>query len=218
MSYVITGRGLGASTAQTIEASTGSTLASAAGVLAATGVGAVPAAIVAVAAGIAEMLAALGVGSGCGQTCVLSSNYANQASALLDKNIAAYFAISPPRPLAAQQAAIQNFNTIWSDLEQQCSNPQLGSAGQSCISDRQEGGCKWKATAPAYPGEPAAGECWNWFNAYLDPIQNDPNVQTADEAAAAAASTTAAASSDSPDYTSLLLVGAAVLVAVVVLR
>jgi hypothetical protein len=30
----------------------------------------------------------------------------------------------------------------------------------------------------AYPGEPQVGQCWNWFNGYLDPIVNDPDVAT----------------------------------------
>ena len=217
MSYVLTGRGFG-SVATTIEGQTGSVLSSTAGTLIAVGAAPGPLApILAVAAGVAEMLAAFGVGSGCGQTCVLSSQYANQASALLDQNIAAYFAITPPRPVAAQQAALANFDTIWNDLEQQCSNPQLGSAGQNCISERESGACQWKATAPAYPGEPAVGACWNWFNAYRDPIANDPDVQTAAETAAASAASLAsnsAAGSSTTDsgssYAPLLLVAAAI--------
>ena len=169
MSYVRLGMGA-APLSTTLESSVGTSLLTIAPF---TG----PAApFVALGGAITDMLASFGVGSGCGQTCVLSSNFANQASAKLDQNMALYFKIAPPRPASAQSAAVANFDQIWQWLEQQCSNPQLGSAGQRCISDRQSGACIWKAAAPAYPGEPAEGACWNWFNAYRDPIANDPNV------------------------------------------
>lgn len=200
---------MGASTAGVVEASVGSALAQAAPL---TG----PAApVLLIASAISEFLAAMGVGSGCGQTCVLSSKYANQAEALLKQNIAAYFAINPPRPQSAQTAALQNFDTIWSDLEQQCSNAQLGAAGQRCITDRQAGGCTWQASPPEYPGEPAAGDCWNWFNAYRDPIANDPDVvpDAQLDAASSAAGSTSAASSVASSPSSWLLIAAAAAVA-----
>jgi hypothetical protein len=130
----------------------------------------------AVAGVAAEMLAAFGVGSGCGQSCVLSTAYANKAEQVFQQNIGTYFGLAQ-RYYSAQQAAIGVFNAIWNDLLQQCSNSSLGSAGQRCITDRQRGACKWKATADSpWPGGPKKGECWNWFNAYLDPIANDPGV------------------------------------------
>jgi hypothetical protein len=130
---------------------------------------------------ICDMLAVLGVGSGCGQTCVLSSNYANQAEALLQQNIAAYFNIPAPRPQSAQAAALANFQAMWNDLEAQCGVASLGSAGQKCITDRQAGACTWKQTAAALPpwGTPPVGACWNWFAGYRDPIANDPAVPDA---------------------------------------
>lgn len=116
------------------------------------------------------------INSGCGQTCVVTSQWANQAEGLLKQNIAEYFAITPPRPQSVQQQALQNFQTIWNTLVQQCSQPGLGTAGQNCINDRKDGGCKWQAAPPSYPGEPAAGSCWNWWNGYYYPIKNDLNV------------------------------------------
>jgi hypothetical protein len=216
MAYLNPRTGMGASTAGTIESVGGSTLASVAGTLAATGAITGPAApVLLIAAGIAEFLGAMGVGSGCGQTCVLSSQYANQAEALLKQNIAAYFAINPPRPQSAQTAGLTNFDTIWSDLDQQCSNAQLGAAGQRCITDRQAGGCTWKASPPEYPGEPAAGDCWNWFNAYRDPIANDPDVVPDSEltsASSATGSTSTGASVASSPSSWLLIAAAAALV------
>ena len=114
--------------------------------------------------------------SGCGQTCVVTSQWANQASSQLDKMMAAYFGTAAPRPQSLQTACLQIFNAVWNQLVQNCSQPNLGTAGQNCISDRQDGACKWKAKPPAYPGEPATGDCWNWWNAYYYPIANDTNV------------------------------------------
>lgn len=135
----------------------------------------------AIAGGIASLLATVGVGSGCGQTCVLSSNYANQAEALLQQNVNAYLALPQPRSTIDQQAALANFNAIWQDLVQQCSNPQLGDAGRRCISDRQAGACTWRNN----------GQCWNWFSGYRDPIANDTDTYApsiASDASGAAAS------------------------------
>lgn len=104
---------------------------------------------------------------GCGQTCVVTTKWANQAELALQQNLAAYMAIPTPRPLAAQQAALANFDQLWAYLFQECNNPQLGKAGQSCINDRARGACKWTD---------ASGACFNWFSGYRDPIANDPNV------------------------------------------
>lgn len=115
--------------------------------------------------------------SGCGQTCIETSGWANQAEPLLRQNIAAYFGIAAPRSQSQQNAALANFDAIWATLVNMCSAPATGDAGVRCISDRQSGACKWNATADSpWPGGPAAGACWNWFNAYRDPIANDSNV------------------------------------------
>jgi hypothetical protein len=105
--------------------------------------------------------------SGCGNTCVVTSNWANQAEALLKQNLAAYQALPTPRAESAQAAYLQNFDKIWAYLVQECSQPQVGTAGQRCISDRQAGACHY---------HDATGQCWNWFTGYRDPIANDPNV------------------------------------------
>lgn len=148
-------------------------------------------------AGITLAIAALVRNSGCGQTCVVTSQWANQAATQLDQNIWAYFQTPAPRPLSLQTLALQNFDTIWAQLVKTCSQAGLGNAGKRCISDRQSGACTWKQTADKVPpwGTPAAGECWNWFNGYRDPIANDTNVvpdsllQTASNTAESVAST-----------------------------
>lgn len=118
--------------------------------------------------------------SGCGQTCIVTSQWANQAEAMLKQNIAAYFGLASPRPASAKAVALANFDAVWKTLQQQCGQAGTGDAGKRCISDRQSGACTWKQTASssllAYPGEPQPGACWNWFSGYRDPIANDTDV------------------------------------------
>ena len=111
--------------------------------------------------------------SGCGQTCVLASNEANQVEQYLQKNLALYQASGHTH--SEQAAALANFDNAWSVLEQYCGNPQLGNAGHNCIADRQAGACKWKNDGAGGPAG-SGSICWNWFVGYRDPIANDPNV------------------------------------------
>jgi hypothetical protein len=135
--------------------------------------------------------------SGCGVTCVETSQWANQAEPLLQKNIASYFDQPAPRAQSTQTVALANFDQIWNTLVQQCGQPGTGNAGVRCVSDRQAGACTWKQTTTStllqYPGEPQPGACWNWFSGYRDPIANDPDVVP--DATLAAQTATAAASS-----------------------
>lgn len=158
----------------TVPALVGPTVAGLLGIAPAAAIPIVGAAI----AGISLAIEAI-LNSGCGQTCIETSQWANQAEVYLQKNIAQYFAIPAPRPQSVQQLALANFQAIWNQLVQLCSQPGTGNAGVRCISDRQDGACKWKATAGGYPGSPAVGSCWNWWNGYYYPIANDPNVASA---------------------------------------
>ncbi len=154
---------------------TGALAASAASTAAATGA---PAAILGMSPALAVPLigaAAVGItiavieliklSKGCGETCIVTSQWANQAEDLLKKNLDAY--MSGPRTKSAQNTAISNFHVIWEQLRQLCAQAGTGDAGVRCITDRQEGACKWRDSA---------GACFNWFSGYLDPIRNDPSV------------------------------------------
>lgn len=107
---------------------------------------------------------------GCGQSCVLTSDAANQIEEQLQKNLAAY--LNSPRTRSVQSAALAVFDGYWNALAQYCSQPefQTTAAGRNCINDRKEGACKWRDDG---------GQCWNWFIGYRDPIANDSQV-TAD--------------------------------------
>jgi len=180
----------------------------------------------AVAIGISAATALLqGVINGCGSTCQVTSTWANQVESVLQQNIAAYFALPTPRSTVDQAAAIQNFNTAWNALVSECNNPSLGSAGQNCISEREAGACHWTQPASAVPlwGSPPAGACWNWFNGYLDPIQNDPDVYTPSNVVPASLSTATDAISNlisgaGISTETLFLVAAAGILAWVVLK
>lgn len=141
---------------------------------------------------IASSIAEIGVAisdlwSGCGNTCVEATDYANQTGDLLTQNLQQYLA-APVHYASLQQAALANFNSAWNSLVQGCSNTALGSAGQNCISARQNGACVYK-TSPGgwtqvngtwqynYPGANGSGNtCWNYFVGFYDPIANDPTV------------------------------------------
>lgn len=125
-------------------------------------------------AGATMLVQYLVANSGCGQTCIVTSEWANKAADALQQVMDGYFALPAPRTEAQKALAVANFQTIWDQLKAACGQPGTGDAGKRCISDRQAGACTWKQKyAPVYPGQPQIGECWNWFNGYLGPIQAD---------------------------------------------
>ena len=109
--------------------------------------------------------------SGCGEACVVTSQWADQAEAYLKQNLAKYFSLSS-RTTSDQQSALNIFDAIWAGLVQRCSQPGLSTAGKNCITDRQAGACKWKD---------AQGQCFNWFSGYRDPIANDTDVSSSSD-------------------------------------
>lgn len=108
--------------------------------------------IVAAAAAIAGVL---GVGSGCGQTCVQATSIVNQAEPILRQNLAAY-----QSGQIDQATAISNYNQVWQSVLTACAAIP-GVAGQNCVGDRQQGACHYKD---------ATGNCWNWYVGYYVPL------------------------------------------------
>lgn len=111
----------------------------------------------------------IGLFQGCGQTCVQATQYANQAADAMTQIANAYWS-QTVRTVAMQQAALQNMQQIMQAMQQACSNPALGSAGQRCISERLIRG----GTAPWCPTPDHTG-CDMWTVNY-DPIANDTGV------------------------------------------
>jgi hypothetical protein len=167
-------------------------------------------------AGVTLLASYLIAHSGCGPTCIQTSDYANKAEDLLRTNEQEYLALPAPRTQLQQQAALANFDAIWAQLVQLCSDPAMGNAGKACISDRQAGACKWQN----------AGQCWNWFSGYRDPIANDQVVpdtattalQTSVQPVTQAVGTALQSVGVSANYAPLLLIGLGVLVVWMVVK
>jgi len=138
---------------------------------------------IAIAGAAALAVAIYNVFKGCGQTCTITSDIANQIEPILRQNLDNYMS-APVHYASLQAAALNNFQTAWNALVQACSNPTYMNAGQRCISDRQQGACHyttspggWNGSTYTPPGQNGSGPaCWNWFVGYHDPIANDPTV------------------------------------------
>lgn len=99
-----------------------------------------------------------------GQQKIGATTQANQAEKLLQRNLKAFQESGKTR--ADQQLALDGAMQImdWLTGMDGCGNPQLGSAGQRCIEERDchvagEGKCRWP-----------------WLAYYVDPIKDDPDV------------------------------------------
>ena len=124
-----------------------------------------------------------------GQEKIAATKIVDQAAALMQQNLDAWK--SEPHTYVNQQAALANFDNLWSQIVQACSNG-LESAGQRCISERQRGG-KWDYTVY-----------------YRDPISSEPVIDVPFSTAGIANTTFSDAGLDS----SLLIPAALILLAV----
>lgn len=96
---------------------------------------------------------------------VATTEIVNKVEPLLQQNLQGY--LSGPRTVSSQAQALANFDAGWQFILDNCGIPEMGNPGKACISDRQAGACTWQE----------AGECWDWFKGYRDPIANDPQVK-----------------------------------------
>lgn len=140
-------------------------------------------------AGIAGIgIAIANLFGGCGQTCVAATHIADQAGALIDQAFY-YYMNSPVHYASMQQAYLTLYDGTWNAMVHACSDPNLGAAGQRCISDRQRGSCAYK-TSPGgwqqgadgkwsyvdYGANGSGTTCWNSFVGRRDPVASDPTV------------------------------------------
>jgi hypothetical protein len=87
----------------------------------------------------------------------------------LQPNLDAWRALSPEhKTVSAQAASLALVDYALAKVQQGCSNPALGTAGQHCISERlvRGGSAPW---CPTVTG------C-DWYVLFRDPIANDPQV------------------------------------------
>ena len=155
---------------------------------------------------------------GCGSTCTLSSDEANNVGNQMATNLAQYLAA--PVSAATQTEALANFDQLWAAFVAYCGQASLGSAGKNCISERQEGACSYQ-TSPGgwqqsstgvwtfqYPGANHSGTtCWNYFVGMRDPIANDPRVAALSNATTTTGTTVAGINLGSLNLQSFLLPG-----------
>ncbi len=82
--------------------------------------------------------------NGCGATCTQASQLANQAEQALQQAVNTYMA-APVHYASAQAGTLAQIQAVFNALQQACSNPALGKAGQDCISGRLvRGACAYK--------------------------------------------------------------------------
>lgn len=106
---------------------------------------------------------------GCGQTCIATAGYADDAQRALSSITNQYFSIpESQRTPELQRKALEFIQQILTALARACGQPGLGSAGRRCIEERLiEGG-----QAPWCPNPDHRG-C-DWVTAFYNPIKNDP--------------------------------------------
>lgn len=87
---------------------------------------------------------------------IATSQMADEVERYMRDNVDAW---QKSNKTASEQAiALQNFDVLWGQLYEYCSNESLGSPGRNCINERKPGGK------------------WDWFARYRDVIKNDPDV------------------------------------------
>ena len=133
---------------------------------------------------------------------IATTQIVNQAEVFAKQNLSAWQSLpNSQKTLSAQQAALANFDALWAQVVQACSNPQYGTAGQNCIADRQRGACHYQVN----------GQCGNWFVWYRDPIANDPNVGAATSVIASPTGNIVSTTGSGTDLMPVFLIGGAVL-------
>lgn len=142
------------------------------------------------------------------QQKILTTKIVDEAEPILVQNVAAYQA--GPHTVSSQQVALANFDNVWGQVVQACSNPAYGDAGKNCISGRERGTTHVNDQ----------GQSYDWFKLYRDPIANDPNVvpdPQPEQVAASEIQTALSSLTTTPSGASLVplfLIGGLVLLAV----
>jgi hypothetical protein len=150
----------------------GSGLLSAGGVIAAIPGGQLPGAIVAAVGALTRLIGGMFQPD---ITKIQATHIVDQIEAQVLKPMLADWQSLPAsaKTPTLQAAYLEVFDSAWKNVRQGCSNPALATAGQNCVTDRQQGACHWTVDGQT-PGVPP--NCGNWFVWFRDPIANDPEV------------------------------------------
>jgi len=153
--------------ARPITQAVGAGLLSAGGVIAAIPGGQLPGAIVAAVGALTTLIGSLFVPD---LTKIQATRIVDQIEAqVLQPTVANWRALSADQKTRTMQAAYAEvIEAALRKVQEGCSNPALGEAGQRCISERliRGGAAPWCPT----------GTGCDWYALYLDPIMNDSNV------------------------------------------
>lgn len=167
----------------------GSGLLSAGGVIAAIPGGQLPGAIVAAVGAFTGLIGGLFKPD---LTKIEATHIVDAIQVQLEQLLHGWYALPPEQKTAQNQAAfLELIDAALNKVQQGCSNPQLGTAGEHCISERlvKGGSAPW---CPTVTG------C-DWITTYRDPITNDPTVSQ--NIAAAQQNTNPPTSSNQPGVT-----------------
>jgi hypothetical protein len=158
--------GMGVTTQQ-ITSTAGGGLMTAGGVIAAIPGGQLPGAVIAAVGALTGLIGGLFKPD---LTKVEATHIVDAVEAQgLRPTLNAWRALPAEKKTASMQAGfLQTIDGWLSKVQQGCSNPALGTAGEHCISERLIHG----GTAPWCP----TGSGCDWITLYRDPIANDPEV------------------------------------------
>jgi hypothetical protein len=117
---------------------------------------------------------------------IAASNDANQVGDAMKQNMLSWLSLPNNQKFVSVQAnRLGVFDQLWAQLQQMCGQLPSSDGGGACISDRQQGACKWSTAAPfgwidgtfvqSGPAVTGGKYCWNYFY-FRDAIANDPYV------------------------------------------
>lgn len=169
---------IGMGDARPITDAIGGGLLSAGGVIAAIPGGQLPGAIV---AGVGALTRLIGGLFAPDLTKIAATHIVDAVAAeVLEPTLHHWQSLSPQEKTPILQAAsLELIDAALNKVQQGCSNPALGTAGQHCISERLIKG----GTAPWCPTHTGC----DWITLFRDPIANDPQVAANVAAAASSA-------------------------------
>jgi len=165
---------------------------------------------VALAGALVALATGMGIGHGCGSSCIEATDVVNYAECVMALNLQTYLGLPCPRSAVANAAALQVYNSAWAYIVQSCT--AIGGTGgsqQNCIAPRNRGG-KYDYFASFY--DPIANDtCVSADANPVNAVTGNPASSQNEANSSAAAAVTAASGLSSTSMLPLLLIVGAVL-------